>query len=91
MQALALLTQGQQKAGLAVGTVASLILLISDIKRAFDVGEYQIRVLRSLGTAESTCAAHARLPEQPLDKWTAVQQRLFVQIGVASKRLYRSV
>ncbi|CAL8466054.1 g5590 [Coccomyxa elongata] len=35
--ALALLTQGQQKTGLAVGTVASLILLISDIKRAFDV------------------------------------------------------
>ncbi len=41
MQALALLTQGQQKAGLAVGTVASLILLVSDIKRAFDVGECQ--------------------------------------------------
>jgi hypothetical protein len=38
VQALALMTQGEQKAGLAVGTVASLILLILDIKRVFDVG-----------------------------------------------------
>jgi hypothetical protein len=37
-QALALLVQGQQKTGLAVGTVVSAALLLLDIKRAYDVG-----------------------------------------------------
>jgi hypothetical protein len=39
VQGLALLTQGQGKAGLAVGTITSAVLLLLDIKRAFDVGE----------------------------------------------------
>ena len=38
MQALGLLAQGQQKTGLAVGTVVSAALLLLDIKRAYDVG-----------------------------------------------------
>lgn len=47
MQALVLLTQGQQKAGLTVGTITSLTLLILDIKRAFDVGGYLYIALKS--------------------------------------------
>ena len=38
VQALGLLAQGQQKTGLAVGTVVSAALLLLDIKRAYDVG-----------------------------------------------------
>ena len=42
MQALALLVQGQQKTGLAVGTVVSAALLLLDIKRAYDVGAHAL-------------------------------------------------
>ena len=42
-QALALLVQGQQKTGLAVGTVVSAALLLLDIKRAYDVGACHCR------------------------------------------------
>ena len=40
LQGLYLLATGQTKAGLAVGTTTSAALLLLDIKRAYDVGEW---------------------------------------------------